>query len=1237
MKLMKRILGVFSFFFCAHAVLAQFSQASLVANLSENEIIEIIGIKHDGNGGIIIAGEFSDTFSIGGIQVLGANTKAGMSYSTPNIFVVKLNSSTGKADWARVVKLDDPDQLRSYGKRLQVDGKGNIHVLCYLGGNKTSSAKFQVQSSATKFTAIKDHGYRILKYNTSGVLVNTTPVDIRFDTKTHRMRFTVDKFGNYYVNSEFDYHALNLGKFKFRKDSSDRELYITKIDTLGNFLWAETIGGYNWHDGLGDVVCDGDSFVYLAGNFGPRLKFSFKDSMTVPGYGTVVLIKYDLSGKRIWVETTEHTGGKPMISIDSKKDVLVAGYAYARARHPRDKASVDTIRVGQIRHVNKLVSPTRVWWVAKYTKSGSVKWLEYLDMLTISGKITGSGGTDIRSVDVDQNDNVYITGSALDSVKFQNGKKIWLKQDHRYWQAFNIDGKFMAFDTFRTQPWVLGLTVDANKKIWLGMGYAKAIHFKGNNVVPKTTTKRSALVATYGPLCAWNNIAPIPNRVACLGTQIEIDAYAASNESVRYVWFKDGKLLSNVTGSKLTLSSFAKADIGSYQVIAANGCGIDTSNVFKLLEATKPTINSYSKSDTVCGNSAKHTLTVKASGYDLKYNWLFNGKSVGDKSDLEFNPVANSDTGNYKVVVMSSCLSDTSGNIHLSKTQAPSITLDLSSKDLCEGTDNALVVATSPRADNYQWIRDNSKLTNNSDSLKFLNASKSMQGNYWVEASNKCGVVKSKRATISVTTATAITTQPKASTTRCERQTAILTTAAVGESLSYQWYKDGKAINKMGKDLKLTYLNQSNTGDYTLVVTGKCGVDTSDTATITVNPKTSITQDLVATKACEGDSLKLLVRADGGGLTYTWYHNSVSQKGSNFFAIPMASLSDSGEVYVQISGNCGSATSSKVKATVYERTTISIQPTDITACEMQPLSLSFTASGHDLTYQWYKKGVAISGSTTDKWEAANGQNSDDGMYLAEVKGSCGTTKTDSVKVEVIESIGQIGIISSSNVVGCEGDSLYANAFVSAGDAVSYKWLKSASVVSSTGSLVFPKAKKSDQGAYRIVGSNQCDADTSAPVSFIVNESPRPAVSKLGLNLSVPPTFSKYQWVKDGVAISGANSATYKATGVGKYFAAVVSKDGCAGVSDTANIITIGVSETMFANVRVFPNPAANSLNVKGLEAYSGQLVIYSTEGKVVLTTQEFNNKTIDVSALKSGVYWLRLEEQTMRGIPFVKE
>nr|MBX2814941.1 T9SS type A sorting domain-containing protein [Saprospiraceae bacterium] len=68
-------------------------------------------------------------------------------------------------------------------------------------------------------------------------------------------------------------------------------------------------------------------------------------------------------------------------------------------------------------------------------------------------------------------------------------------------------------------------------------------------------------------------------------------------------------------------------------------------------------------------------------------------------------------------------------------------------------------------------------------------------------------------------------------------------------------------------------------------------------------------------------------------------------------------------------------------------------------------------------------------------------------------------------------------------------------------------------------------------------------------------------------------------------------------------------------------------------ITIHPNPSSNELIVNGIDAKSlGNVEIHAMDGRVFRT--KISDKTIDISRLPPGVFYLQLPEKTLR---FVKQ
>jgi len=144
----------------------------------------------------------------------------------------------------------------------------------------------------------------------------------------------VDNFQNAYVDGYF----RGSGAVDFDPDPVDIEnhsvvggsdMFLSKFDATGDFVWANTWGGPNSDRGDG-IAVDDTWLVYVTGHFEDTVDFDpgGGDSHTSNGFMDAFLSKFDKNGNYEW---TRSWGGGDNdegygTAIDSHGNVYVTGY-----------------------------------------------------------------------------------------------------------------------------------------------------------------------------------------------------------------------------------------------------------------------------------------------------------------------------------------------------------------------------------------------------------------------------------------------------------------------------------------------------------------------------------------------------------------------------------------------------------------------------------------------------------------------------------------------------------------------------------------------------------------------------------------------------------------------------------------------------------------------------------------------------------------------------------------------
>jgi len=168
---------------------------------------------------------------------------------------------------------------------------------------------------------------------------------------------------------------------------------------------------------------------------------------------------------------------------------------------------------------------------------------------------------------------------------------------------------------------------------------------------------------------------------------------------------------------------------------------------------------------------------------------------------------------------------------------------------------------------------------------------------------------------------------------------------------------------------------------------------------------------------------------------------------------------------------------------VNENTRITKQPESVSLCNDDGFTLSVTATGKHLTYQWYRNGLPITGETLSTYTVIQSDSiTDYGIYYVEVSGQCGTEISD--RVEVVASGLQV-LAKWTDV-----------AFISnAGKHfVAYQWYKDGKAIGNDGNYQSYVEEGGLDGTYYVVVTYADGSrETSCPRTFI-----RPPQSSLSI-------------------------------------------------------------------------------------------------------------------------------------------
>lgn len=385
--------------------------------------------------------------------------------------------------------------------------------------------------------------------------------------------------------------------------------------------------------------------------------------------------------------------------------------------------------------------------------------------------------------------------------------------------------------------------------------------------------------------------------------------------------------------------------------------------------------------------------------------------------------------------------------------------------------------------------------------------------------------------------------------------------------------------------------------------------------------------------ACPGNTAIFSVTASGTALTYQWYKgaNLLGGETNNTLSVANVSALSAGKYSVVISDLCCDAVTNSATLTVNSSTVISMPPSNQTVCPGQTAQFSVSATGTDLTYQWYYGNSQITGETNNVLTLAGVRAMNAGTYSVVITSACGNAVTNGATL-VVNSPALV-IVPPMNSTNCPGTT--ANFSVTAsGTGLTYEWFKGPALFLGTNSsIAITNVTAANAGVYTVVVTGACGTSVTNSATLAVNaitsvtNGPSDVTSCPGgmVNFSVNAagTDLTYQWYAGANVLTNETNSTLSVTNVSAdsagIYSVVVSGE-CGSPITNSAVLTVNTSlsvSTPPADQTVCPGETAifsESAAGTGLAYqwyYGSNPLPAQTNGTLTLT---------NVSAASAGTY-----------------
>ena len=316
MKLINLIVFVF-IFWCHNFYSQNFEWAKGMGGFGQDEGYSI---AVDTNGYVYSTGFFSDTVDFDP----GLGTFNLISKGNKDVFISKLDSA-GNFIWAKSIGGISID----CGVAIILGDDGSI----YITGIFYGTTDFDPNVGVYNLTSNGGADAFILKLSAGGSFEWAKKISGMDDI--YLAAIDIDELENIYITGYFKgTYDFDPGVGSFNLTSfGTYDIFISKLDNLGNFIWAKQCGKYGYHNGGSSIKVDINHNVYVSGYFDNTVDFNpglgvFDLTSNQIGSEDIFVLKLDSLGEFVWVK---QLGGIQIniclsIDLDSFGGIYTTGY-----------------------------------------------------------------------------------------------------------------------------------------------------------------------------------------------------------------------------------------------------------------------------------------------------------------------------------------------------------------------------------------------------------------------------------------------------------------------------------------------------------------------------------------------------------------------------------------------------------------------------------------------------------------------------------------------------------------------------------------------------------------------------------------------------------------------------------------------------------------------------------------------------------------------------------------------
>lgn len=384
-------------------------------------------IKIDNSGNIYSAGSFNGSVDFD--PGIGSSIFTGTNII--NAFISKLDNN-GNFIWAKQL---GGNATGTEVQGIDLDGSGNL----YCTGSFIGTADLDPGPGTSTFTSGMAGDAFIIKLDGNG---NFTWAKVFSNPGGDNcgMSINIDGDGNI-VSTGFFLGPLDFdpgaGTFLMNATSPLCNVYVSKLDANGNFIWAKHLNGTVGGDVSRQLTTDAAKNIYITGHFAGTVDFDpgpGANTLTAVGQKDIFTIKLDLNGNLLWVNSAGGSGndGGRSIDLNSSGKTLTAGNFSTTVDFDPGPG---TATLASLTSLNG--------YIAEFNTAGSLVWAK---------QIASNSTNEINSAIYDQAGNIFVAGTFSGTADFDPGNFTYTLTSAGDYDSFLLkldpSGNFMwAFNT----------------------------------------------------------------------------------------------------------------------------------------------------------------------------------------------------------------------------------------------------------------------------------------------------------------------------------------------------------------------------------------------------------------------------------------------------------------------------------------------------------------------------------------------------------------------------------------------------------------------------------------------------------------------------------------------------------------------------------------------------------------------------------------------------------------------